>query len=152
MKEISYILLFDKDLITSSVFTLAIYKNQPESNIYRASSTHQALKLLDMVCEHEEGFNFQQEVCFIVDLNMISLEGYVFLISLEQHHFNCPVRVYVLNDERRPNSGSPSTEQYKIAGRLNKPIGFEEIERIMNDPSPKYFQKKLGAKQPLSFY
>jgi hypothetical protein len=152
MKKVSYILLFDKDLKTSSELTLSIHRERPGSSIYHASSTHNALKMLDIIPDEEAVLNHQREVCFIVDLNMTSLEGYVFLISLEQHDFNCPVRVYVLNDESRLNTNHPSTDQYHIAGRFDKPLQADAMKEILKASSPIYFQKNAGASTPLRFY
>lgn len=142
MKEVNYILLFDKDLLTSSILTISIYKEQPTSHVYKAFSTPEALKLLDMVCGHEDNFSYPQEVCFIVDLNMGAVEGYVFLSFLEQYNSSYPIRVYVLNDEDMPKSGLPSIEHQQIAGKFNKSQSSEIIDCIKNDPSPRYFKDK----------
>lgn len=152
MKELSYVLLFDNDLITSSVLALSLHKHNPESSVYKASSTLEALNLLQMMCEHEDQLNLQQEACFIVDLNMSSLEGYLFLASLEQFNFNNLVRVYVLNDESRPNSYHLSMEHYHIAGYLKKPLNSDAVERVWENPSPKYFQKRKEYTSPSGFF
>ena len=128
MKEVNYILLFDEDLITRSVLTYSIYKNKPGSNVFSTNSSYQALMLLEKIDKQGSVLGDQQEVCFIVDLNMYSLEGYVFLVSLEKYFFRCPIRVYVLTDESRPNTNFPSIEHYSLAGRLEKPLDLEVVE------------------------
>ena len=151
MKEVSYILLFDKDLITSSLFKLSIYKDKPGSLVFNASSTYQALALLDTLGKQRIGLGNQEEVCLIVDLNMDALEGYVFLASLEKYYIQFPVRVYVLNDETRADTSFPFLQHYHIAGRWDKPMELEVIEHIFKDHSPIYFQKKIFDNQLIRY-
>ena len=117
MKEVSYILLFDKDFITSSLLKLSIYKDKPGSLVFNASSTYQALALLDTLGKQRSSLGYQKEVCFIVDLNMDLLEGYIFLACLQKYYCSCSVRVYVLNDETRADISFPSLQHYHLAGR-----------------------------------
>lgn len=142
VKEISYVLLFDKDSLTRSKLTLDIHKREPKRRVYNASSTYGALNLLDIISKRRDSLGTTQEVCFIVDLNMDSLEGYIFLVSLQKCSFSCPVRVYVFNDETREETSFPTIQQYQIAGRLKKPLDLGAVEGILNDHSPKYFQKE----------
>ena len=146
MKEVSYILLFDKDLITSSLLKISIYKDKPGSLFFDTSSTYMALELLDTIGRQRNSLGNQQEICLIVDLNMEGLEGYVFLASLQNYYIQCPVRVYVLNDETRADTSFPSLQHYHIAGRWDKPMELEVIESILNDHSPKYFNTKESRK------
>ena len=62
MKECNYILMFDEDLITSSIFTLFIYKYQSRSNIYQVSKIYEALDLLDRICGDDGTLKKRQEV------------------------------------------------------------------------------------------
>lgn len=140
MKEINYILLFDDDLITSSILTVSLYKEQPESNIYKASSTRQALDILDMLCRPEKRI-FEQEICFIVDLNMKASEGFVFLTSLASKSIEQPVRAYVISDYTERATVKPDSTKYQLSGSIIKPLDLEAIEQIIHNPLPNYFQK-----------
>ena len=75
---------------------------------------------------------------------MKALEGYVFLATLKKWDFSCPVRIYVFKDEARSGKDYPSINRYALAGQFNKSIKIGAIETILNDSSPKYFQKKKG--------
>lgn len=83
----------------------------------------------------------QQEVCFVVDLNLPSLEGYLFLATLHKYDYSCSVKVYVFNDEARPEINFPPNLQYQIAGRFNKPLNLEEVNETFIDHSTHYSQK-----------
>lgn len=146
MKERSYVLLFDTDLITSSIITLSIYKNQPTSSIYQVSTTYEALKLLDRISSSKSEPGYKHEVYFIVDLNMDQQEGYRFLTSLETHKCVCPIRVCIVNDETWTKTDHPTIKHYKFAARFDKMVDLELVDLVFNDSPPQLFQEKRSSR------
>lgn len=143
MKEINYILLFDQDLINSSVITMSIYKCQPESSIYRVASIQSALKLLNKLDEQGLNTGLEQEAVFIVDFDMDALQGCLFLNLLRKQNPRSALRVYIIQEKHTDEINYPLLNSFPLSGQIQKPLGYNEVMKIVKDPSPVYVHQVM---------
>lgn len=149
MKKTFFILVVGDNLSDCSNLISRIQQLDTGKIFYKASDS---LGLIETFQEVEDAADciLQTEVRVIIDLNLPFFEAYVCLQALAGYDFNCPVRVYLLEDEYTIKA-SPCIRQYIIAGRFHKPLNACEIEYILTDCTADYFQKEINSTSGISF-
>lgn len=142
MKKAVFILIAENDLSDFAGLISKVKGLGTSKNLYKASDSLHFLETLKAVEEAADSV-FTTEVRVIIDLSLPYFEAFVCLQALAACDYKCPVLVYLLDDEHMIKP-CPRIEQYTIAGRFDKPLGEEEITRIVYYDHTNYFQKEPG--------
>ncbi len=124
-----YILLFDNDLISSSILTLSLKKLEPRNVVYQVSTTKNAIDLVEKTALFQKEYSsIKSEASLIVDLNMDNNRGYYFLYTLYGLQLPCNFRVYTVKSNHRERFILPYFPEGVFTGELQKPLDYNQIE------------------------
>lgn len=132
MTDKSYVLLFDSDLITSSILTLSIKKKEALSRVYFTQDSITARRLIEVIAHSPIGNHIlNKEIIVIVDLNIKNNEGCFFLDSQLKSLYPITIKYFTVKNEGQGQRKLPYLPQSLLSGELEKPVGMEEIEKVL---------------------
>jgi CheY-like chemotaxis protein len=121
--KIKNILMLDDEVITHFVAKRIVAEINPELNLCSFTEGKEALEFLE---------TFPVDL-ILLDLNMPNMNGWEFLQIMEQRKL--PIPTIIISSSIDTNDINNSFEYPAVKGFINKPVGKDDLIRILTNPA-----------------
>jgi CheY-like chemotaxis protein len=125
------IMLVDDDAITNYLNSELIHEMDITKYVVVCNSGEEALNYLRMYQNANASDGEKSVTLIFLDINMPGIDGFEFLVQLEQLKLPEEIDVVMLTTSDNPKDVQKAS-QFRIRGYLNKPLTAEKINSIVN--------------------